>query len=231
MLSLYLHNDGTHPSRHYCYLAVSDLPRRRDRNRAEQGIERDAKRRRSLWQTRPRHGRGGTRADEEDARRKRKAKRDPPIIRVKGRGERDYEALTELTRSGLAPISVPPPSPVPCDGTVVYLSFAFACANRWGVALPLGVHIRSLAHLHAREIVKRKIAPVTLSNLNDPRSRAGIRPEACRGNAAGPSLASGLWSVYLRCSITTGRQVEWRDTPRSRTWIPRLCTCRLAMMI
>lgn len=47
-------------------LAVFDPPRQRNRNRAEQGIERDAKRRRSLWQTRPRHGRGGTRADEED---------------------------------------------------------------------------------------------------------------------------------------------------------------------
>lgn len=105
MLPLCIHNDGTHPSRHYrdcVWLRLTRLDDRRNRNgrsrrrREEKALlVADASSSRLRWHAR---------ADEEDEEEAKGKKDDHPIIRLKGRGERGYEALT---RSGLAPISTP----------------------------------------------------------------------------------------------------------------------------
>lgn len=79
----------------------------------QRGIERDAaRRRRSLWQTRPRHGWGGTRADEEDEEEAKSKKGPPPIIPgLGGRRRRARLRSARLARLGLGPHIDPPSAP------------------------------------------------------------------------------------------------------------------------
>lgn len=99
----------TSEPRHYrdcVWLRLTRLDDRRNRNG---GIERDARRRRSLclWQTRPRHGRGGTRADEEDEE-EAKSKKGSPDHPNGGKRRARLRSVRSLARSlELAPISAP----------------------------------------------------------------------------------------------------------------------------
>jgi len=167
-----------------------------DRARCEEKalLVADASSSRLRWHARGWRGQGGS-------------EKEKGIPRSSGWGDEESEVIRSVRSLARAWLSYRPPKHAVDTAKRWNRSIFPACANRWGVALPLGAHIRSLAHLRAREIVKRKIAPVTLSN---PRSRGYSSrgaPRKCRGPVPGPWSLKRLFTLLDHDGKTSG--VTW----------------------
>lgn len=141
------------------------------------GIGRDARRRCSLWQTRPRHGSSGTCAVEEVE------EEQKGVSFIGGKRGEQRGCTRRHPDSGLGPERVELIRSAKRRGTTPERGISLARTDQ--------ASSYRYRNAPALAIVKRKIASVTLGISRISRDHAWVRREARRGNAAGsvPALS------------------------------------------